>query len=58
MKNSVNIKKIFTLTIAPLLGIRTFLIVGSSTVLAQSKFNEADFRVKDSGQGRKTLIKC
>jgi hypothetical protein len=49
MKKSVNVKKILTLIIATLLAIRTFLIVRSSTTLAQSKLNEADFKIKGSG---------
>lgn len=48
MKNSINVKKILTLTIATLLAIRTVPIVRSSTTLTQSKLNEADFKIKGS----------
>jgi hypothetical protein len=54
MKNSVNVKQILTLTIATLLAIRTVLIVRSSTTLAQSKLNEADFKIKGSGSRMET----
>jgi hypothetical protein len=58
MRNSVNVKKILTLTIATLLAIRTVLIVRSSTTLAQSKLNEADFKIKGSGSRMETHVDC
>jgi hypothetical protein len=57
MKNSVNVKKILTLTIATLLEIRTVPIVRSSTTLA-SKLNEADFEIKGSGSRMETHVDC
>ena len=54
MKNSVNVKKILTLTIATLLAIRTVQIVRSSTTLTQNKLNETDFKIKGSGSRMET----
>jgi ABC-type branched-subunit amino acid transport system substrate-binding protein len=47
MKNSVNMKKMLSLTIASLLAISTVVIVGSNMALAA--LNENDFKIKDFG---------
>src|SRR6058998_326681 len=36
-------------TVAVMLGLSAILIIGSNSVLAQSKLNEADFKIKDFG---------
>lgn len=49
MKSAMNTKNTVSLSIAAMLAISAILIVGTNNAFAASKFNEADFKIKDFG---------